>query len=144
MLNIKLVSGNFCSFFFFLSISVISLESTRAVLGLQIRETFSNTLTFIQKVFRQFSFKTCSIPIPNYLTVSFRISFNSPVGVGCRIHRLHLCGTIWVIRFYGRRCGWVPVSFLSLFWCETHTKCLRARSPTIPEEEEGMEGPRAE
>ena len=42
------------------------------------------------------------------------------------------------------RCGWVLVrGFLCPFWCETHTKGLRARFPTRPEDEEERQGPRA-
>ena len=37
---------------------------------------------------------------------------------------------------------WVPVrESLCLFWCETHTKSLRARTPTRPEEDEGKKVP---
>ena len=51
------------------------------------------------------------------------------------------CGTM-----LGRSvCGieWVSVrGSLCLFWRKTYTKCLHARSPTRPEEDEGRQGPR--
>ena len=47
------------------------------------------------------------------------------------------------IRFCGCGWEWMPVrGFLCLFWLEIHTKGLRTRFPTRPEEDN--EGPRAE
>ena len=44
------------------------------------------------------------------------------------------------IRFCG--CEWVPIRrFLSLFWCKTLTKSLRARFLARLEEDEGKQGP---
>ena len=41
-------------------------------------------------------------------------------------------------------CGWVPVrGFLYLLWREIHTKGLRTKFPTRPEEDEERQGPRA-
>ena len=46
--------------------------------------------------------------------------------------------------FCGCGCGWVPVrEFLCLFWCETHTKGLRARFPTKTEDDEERQSPKA-
>ena len=51
--------------------------------------------------------------------------------------------TIGGIRFCGCGCELVPVrGFLCLFWRETHTKGLRARFPTRPEEDEGRQSPK--
>ena len=51
---------------------------------------------------------------------------------------------MWVHSFCGYGCGWMPVrGFLCLFWRETHTKDLRARFLTTPEEDEKGQGPRA-
>ena len=42
----------------------------------------------------------------------------------------------------GWGCKWVPVrGSLCLFWCETHTKGLRTRSPMRPEEDKGRKVP---
>ena len=49
----------------------------------------------------------------------------------------------WWAFFCGCGYEWAPVrGFFCLFWCETHTKGLRARFPTRPEEDEEIQGPR--
>ena len=51
------------------------------------------------------------------------------------------CDTMGGIRFCGRGFGCQSEDPFVLFWCEIHTKGLRAKFPTRPEEDEGRKVP---